>query len=71
MTADPTRNPLWLILVEVAQSLPLYNAHRAYVKDYILLETPEVTPEEVAYKLDTTLGEAIVILYDIEQENSD
>jgi len=64
-------NPLWLILVETAQRLPLYSAHKAYIRDKILPENPSVSPEELARRLDMTLGEAIVILDELNNINSD
>lgn len=64
-------NPLWLILVETAQNLPLYPAHKAYIRDKILPENPDVTPEELARQLDMPLGEAIVILDELNNKNSD
>ena len=63
-------NPLWLILVETAQTLPLYPAHKAYIRDKILPENPDVTPEELARILDMPLGEAIVILDELNEEQS-
>lgn len=59
---DMRRNPLWLILVETAQTLPLYNSHKAYVRDKILPGKPDVTAEEISHRLDAPLGEVIVIL---------
>jgi hypothetical protein len=62
-------NPLWLILVETAQSLPLYHAHKAYVRDMILTENPEVTAEEISHRLGMPLGEALVILWELKKVN--
>lgn len=64
-------NPLWLILVETAQNLPLYPVHKAYIRDKILPENPDVTPDELARQLDMPLGEAIVILDELNNKNSD
>ncbi|MCW4048667.1 MAG: hypothetical protein NWE89_02915 [Candidatus Bathyarchaeota archaeon] len=68
---DAKKNPLWLILVETAQNLPLYNAHKAYIRDTILPERPEVTAEELTHRLNMTLGEALVILSELKDENGD
>jgi len=62
------RNPLWLILVETVHSLPMYPSHKAYVRDNIVLETPEITPEELSLRLNIPLGEAMVILQEIGME---
>ena len=58
-------NPLWHILVETAQTLPMYNAHMSYTRDNILTESPKITPEQLSQRLDMPLGEAIVILEEL------
>lgn len=60
-------NPLWLILVETAQTLPMYKSHLNYTKDVILKENEHITPEELSQRLDIPLGEAIVILSELGQ----
>jgi len=62
------RNPLWLILVETVHALPMYPAHKAYVRDTLILESPDITAEELSLRLDIPLGEALVILHEIEKE---
>lgn len=64
---NPNSNPLWLILVETAKELPLYNAHKAYVRDNILPENPDITIEEISHRLDMPLGEAMVILWELKK----
>jgi len=59
------KNPLWKILVETVHSLVMYPHHKAYVRDVVLSENPEITPEELAAKLRISLGEAMVILYEL------
>ena len=68
MAEELERNPLWLILVETVHSLPMYPSHKAYVRDNIVLETPEITPEELSLRLNIPLGEAMVILQEIGME---
>ena len=65
MSEEYEDNPLWLILVETVENLPLYNSHLNYVKDKILVENPRITPEELSQRLDIPLGEAIVILSEL------
>ena len=65
MGDDLERSPLWLILVEVVHRLPMYRYHKAYVRDNILLENPEITAEELSKRLDIPLGEALVILSEL------
>lgn len=65
MSEEFRDNPLWHILVETAQTLPMYNAHRSYTRDNILPESPKTTPEQLSQRLDMPLGEAIVILEEL------
>ena len=65
MAEEYRENPIWHILVETAQKLPMYKAHLNYTRDIILPETNKITPEELSQRLDISLGEAIVILSEI------
>ena len=65
MAEEYKDNPLWLILLETAQTLPMYKAHLNYTKDVIIPENNNITPEELSQRLDITLGEALVILSEI------
>jgi hypothetical protein len=58
-------NPIWHILVETAQKLPMYKAHLNYTRDIIIPELKQITPEELSQRLDISLGEAIVIISEI------
>jgi len=62
------RNPLWLILVETVHTLPMYPSHKAYVRDTLILKSPDISAEELSLRLDIPLGEAMVILHEIEEE---
>ncbi|GBC68843.1 hypothetical protein HRbin01_00529 [archaeon HR01] len=55
----------WGILVETVKALPLYHAHKAFVRDRILPENPSISPEELSLKLSIPLGEAMVILSEV------
>ena len=68
MSDELEKNPLWLILVETVHSLPMYTSHKAYVRDRLVLEEHEFTPEELSLKLDIPLGEAMVILHEIRRD---
>ena len=68
MAEEYKENPLWLILLETAQTLPMYKAHLNYTKDVIIPENQKITPEELSQRLDITLGEALVILSEINQD---
>ena len=65
MTEEYKDSPLWHILVETAQALPVYKAHLNYTRDVIVPENNKITPEELSQRLDITLGEAIVILSEL------
>ena len=68
MAEEYKENPLWLILLETAQTLPMYKAHLNYTRDVIIPENQKITPEELSQRLDITLGEALVILSEINQD---
>ncbi|MFQ6075908.1 MAG: hypothetical protein ACE5Z5_07225 [Candidatus Bathyarchaeia archaeon] len=60
-----TDNPLWPILVETVHSMVMYPHHRAFVRDIILYEKPDSSPQDVALRLRIPLGEALVILHEL------
>jgi len=59
---------LWPILVETVHALVMYSNHKAYTRDVILSEKPDMTPEELAVRLNIPLGEALVILHELKNE---
>ncbi len=61
------KNPLWPILVETVHSMVLYPSHRAYTRDVVLQEQPDVTPSDLAVEIGVSLGEALVILYELQK----
>jgi len=68
--AERERNPLWLILVETVHRLPLYPSHKAYLRDTLLLDSPEITVEEISRRLNIPLGEVMVILHELREEGN-
>lgn len=62
---DYSKETLWQILVETVHASVMYYTHRNYTRDTVLIETPNITPQELAQKLNMTLGEAIVILQEL------
>jgi hypothetical protein len=68
---DLKRNALWLILVETARGLPMFRHHKAYVRDSVLPGEPDVSAEDLAHRLDITLGEAMVILAELRDGGAD
>jgi hypothetical protein len=65
---DYSKEKLWAILVETVQSIVMYPTHKAYTRESILPANAEVTAEELALRLNMSLGEAIVILDELAQE---
>jgi len=65
---DYVNDKLWTILTEAVHALTMYSHHKAYTREAILNEKPEITPQELASKLGIPLGEAIVILYELTNE---
>lgn len=59
---------LWSILVETVHALVMYPHHKAYTREVVLHEKPDIKPEELAVKLRIPLGEALVILYKLANE---
>ncbi len=68
MSDEYTSNPIWHILVETAQKLPMYISHMTYTRDNILPVNPDITPEQLSQRLDMPLGEAIVILVELRKD---
>jgi ribosomal protein S25 len=46
----------------------MYPNHKAYTRDVILSEKPEITPAELSARLKISLGEALIILYELAEE---
>lgn len=65
---DCVKETLWPVLVETVHSLVMYPNHKAYTRATILSEKPETTPTDLAVRLRISLGEALVILYELAEE---
>jgi len=68
LTEELERNPLWPVLVEAVHSLPMFHPHKAYVRDSILIDSPDISAEALSHRIGVALGEAMVILYEISNE---
>jgi hypothetical protein len=64
-------SPLWSVLVETVHAMILYPHHKAYTRDVVLHEQPDITPSDLAAKLGVPLGEALVILYELQKQKSE
>ena len=61
---------LWPILVETVHALVMYPTHKAYTRETILQERPDIATLELANRLGMSLGEALVILHELTEERS-
>ncbi|MFH0897538.1 MAG: hypothetical protein V1850_05785 [Candidatus Bathyarchaeota archaeon] len=59
------KNPLWPILVETVHTIVMYPHHKFYIQSIFLSEKPDAPPQDLALDLGISLGEAIVILYEL------
>jgi hypothetical protein len=66
---DYTEEKLWPVLIETVHTLTMYPNHKAYTREKILQEKPGIAVEELAARLNISLGEALVILYELALEN--
>ncbi|UCF59414.1 MAG: hypothetical protein JSV15_03110 [Candidatus Bathyarchaeota archaeon] len=64
---DRIGNPLWPVLVETVHAMIMYSHHKAYTRDVILHEQPDITSQNLATKLSIPLGEALVILHELQK----
>ena len=63
-----TKEQLWLMLVETVHAAVMYPAHKAYTREEILRLKPDVPSAELAARLNLSLGEALVIRYELMEE---
>jgi hypothetical protein len=64
------KDKLWLILVETVHANVMYPTHKSYIRDVILPAQPNIPTDELAAKLNMPVGEAIVILYELQTAES-
>ena len=62
------KEKLWPILVETVHASVMYPSHKAYTRETILQEKPDITASELANRLNMSLGEALVILHELAEE---
>ncbi len=60
-----SKEKLWQLLVETVHASVMYNTHKAYTRDSILPQQPDVSALEIAERLGMPLGEALVILSEL------
>ncbi|MGD8565312.1 MAG: hypothetical protein PVF96_03080 [Candidatus Bathyarchaeota archaeon] len=62
-----TTDELWKILVETVHAMVMYPHHKGYVRDAILSKNPNITPQELAVRINMPLGESLVILNELKK----
>ncbi|MEM2143398.1 MAG: hypothetical protein QXS20_04475 [Candidatus Thorarchaeota archaeon] len=58
-------DPLWPFLVEAVHRSPLFPNLLQYTREFIVSHEPEITPRDLACRLSISVGEALVILSDL------
>ncbi len=61
-------NPLWPILIESVHTIVMFPHHKFYTQSIFLSEKPDASPQDLALSLNISLGEAMVILYELKME---
>jgi len=65
---DYKKEKLWPILIETVHDLVMYPNHKAYTREVVLQEKPDIKPAELAARLNIPLGEALIIISELAQE---
>ena len=63
-----TKEKLWQLLIESTHATVMYPTHKAYTRDSILPQKPDISAVELAERLGMPLGEALVILGELAAE---
>jgi hypothetical protein len=63
--ADYSKEKLWQLLVEAVHGSFMYASHKAYVRDSILPNQPDVSALELAERLNIPVAEGMVILEEL------
>ena len=63
-----TKEKLWQLLVESTHASVMYPTHKAYTRDSMLPQKPDISAVELAERLGMPLGEALVILGELAAE---
>ena len=63
-----TKEKLWQLLVEAVHASVMYPTHKAYTRNSILPQKSDISAIELAERLGMPLGEAIVILGELQPE---
>jgi hypothetical protein len=64
-------NSLWHILVDTVHTLPMFAHHKAYVRDVVQVAQSQINAEDLALRLNISLGESLVILYELRKSKTE
>ena len=64
-----TKERLWQLLVEAVHASVMYPTHKSYTRDSMLPQQADISAQELAERLNMPLGEALVILSELVQQN--
>lgn len=64
-----SKEKLWQLLVEAVHASVMYPTHKAYTRENILPQKPDITANALAERLGMPLGEALVILGELAAES--
>ena len=65
-----SKEKLWQLLIETAHASVMYPTHKAYTRDTIIPQKPDITASGLAERLGMPLGEALVILNELTQNKN-
>jgi len=65
------KEELWNALVDTAHTLIMYKNHKRYVQEVMLKERPDISPKELAIRLNIPLGESLVLLAETRDRGSE
>lgn len=60
-------DPLWQILIDTVHSIVMYPHHKAYTRDTVLVEQPQINAKDLSLKLNISLGESLIIIYELQK----
>ena len=65
-----TKERLIQVLIETVHAMIMYPNHKTYTQELMLREKTDLKPKELAVRLNMTLGEALVILQELEEKKN-
>lgn len=65
-----SKDKLLELLIETVHAIVMYPNHKTYTKELMLREKSDLKPKELAIRLNMTLGEALVILQELEEKKN-